>query len=70
MLKIPVFAPIPRASVSTALAANAGARRIWRSAYLTSCPTDQSIERRVSQASAPDPDKDDVLLSFEKAPTP
>ena len=40
---MPVLAPMPSASVRTALAANAGARRIWRSAKRTSCPMDESV---------------------------
>src|SRR3954466_4517688 len=48
-LKMPVLAPMPSASVSTALSANAGARRIWRNAKRTSWPIDDII-------TSPDPD--------------
>ena len=44
-LKMPVFAPIPIASVSTALIENAGARRICRRAKRMSCHTPPSISK-------------------------
>lgn len=37
--QIAALAPMPSASVITAVAANSGARRSWRSPYRTSPPT-------------------------------